>query len=79
MTTYDLHDATDRRWMPNLFAGIGQLAARIARHRLRYRTLQSLARLDATQLADIGLDPERVADAIAGDAEALWDSIPRLR
>lgn len=79
MTTYELHDVTDRHWMPNPFAGIRQLAARIARHRRRYRTLQSLARLDAIQLADIGLDPEHVADAIAGDAEALWNSIPRLR
>jgi hypothetical protein len=80
MTTYELHDiAESGRSIPDLLAGPRRLAAFVARHLRRYRTLQSIAHLDAVQLQDIGLDPEAVADALGGDGEALWSSIPGLR
>jgi uncharacterized protein YjiS (DUF1127 family) len=79
MTTYELHDIAAEPRLPNLFAGLGSLFGRVARHHRRYRTLRSIAHLDAIQLRDIGLDPDDVADALNGDGAALWSKIPRLR
>lgn len=79
MTTYDLHDTAGRRSaIFDPIAAFRRLTGIVIRHRLRYDTLRSLAHLDASQLRDIGLDPDEVADAMNGDGEMLWSRIPRL-
>ncbi len=79
MTTYELYDLPGTRPVLRPASGIRRLLDLIARHRLRRRTLQLLARLDAEQLGDIGIDPELVADALDGDAGPLWSSIEDRR
>ena len=79
MTTYAFSDITAERSARNPLDGLKRLIGLLIRHRLRYRTLQSLAHLDAVQLADIGLDAEDVTDAMNGDGAVLWTKIPRLR
>lgn len=80
MTTYDLHDiATDERHaMPDVLAGLRQLLARIVLIHRRRQTVLRLSRLDAVQLADIGIELSDVDDARNGDGRVLWDKI-RLR
>ena len=78
MTTYEFSDFTAERSADPL-AGLKRLIGLLLRQQRRYRTLQSLAHLDAIQLADIGLDADDVADAMNGDSTVLWTKIQHLR
>jgi uncharacterized protein YjiS (DUF1127 family) len=76
MTTLELYEiAADKSRQSNVIGGLMKLAVRLATWRDRRRTVLKLATLDAFQLADIGLDPDDVEDALDGDARRLWAKI----
>lgn len=73
MTTLELYEiAADKSRQSNIVGSLMRLAVRLATWRARRRTILRLAGLDAFQLADIGLEPADVADALDGDARQLW-------
>ena len=78
MATFELRElAHDWRPMPGLLGPLERLVAHVVRAHRRRITLQHLARLDTVQIVDIGLDPDDVAAALAGDGEQLWHKLSR--
>ncbi|WP_439602465.1 DUF1127 domain-containing protein [Devosia sp.] len=76
MTTLELYEiAADKSRQASVTGSLLKLAVRLATWRARRSTLLKLASLDAIQLADIGLEPTDVEDALDGDGRRLWARI----